>query len=305
MGAANSPAFNFRDVRLAAGPRSASHVLASIRTSAYFPSLVAHLTRADLEAALAFAAELGAAAPQRDRVDDWILERISHMIDLEVAGYSHHGESSRVLLSDAEFPPNPMAGPWAPTDQEWDLIVAENPFCTYADTTGDRYFSARRITDVVDMATFTQTEFYELFDVASMRHNIQMRLPGEGRTHWTLEVARSGKSFSQRDILMLDALRPGLVSYESYRRLAAALATLQVEVPASSNAAELTRRENEVLDLVAAGAANAAIAERLWISPGTVKKHLEHIYAKLEVGSRTAALARTRRSVAATEPHQS
>jgi DNA-binding NarL/FixJ family response regulator len=51
----------------------------------------------------------------------------------------------------------------------------------------------------------------------------------------------------------------------------------------------LTTREAEVLELVAAGLTNAAIAERLWISPGTVKKHLDNVYGKLGVANRTAA----------------
>jgi len=54
----------------------------------------------------------------------------------------------------------------------------------------------------------------------------------------------------------------------------------------------LTTREAEVLELVAVGLSNAAIAERLWISPTTVKKHLENIYAKLGVTNRTAAVMR-------------
>jgi DNA-binding CsgD family transcriptional regulator len=53
----------------------------------------------------------------------------------------------------------------------------------------------------------------------------------------------------------------------------------------------LTAREREVLDLVAEGRTNAEIAERLWISPETVRKHLENVYAKLGVHTRTAAAA--------------
>ena len=45
---------------------------------------------------------------------------------------------------------------------------------------------------------------------------------------------------------------------------------------------------------VAAGLSNAEIGRRLWIEPATVRKHLEHIYDKLGVRSRTAALAKTR-----------
>jgi DNA-binding CsgD family transcriptional regulator len=56
----------------------------------------------------------------------------------------------------------------------------------------------------------------------------------------------------------------------------------------------LTPREREVLDHVEAGEGNIVIARHLGVSPRTVEKHLEHAYAKLGVGSRTAALARIR-----------
>jgi DNA-binding CsgD family transcriptional regulator len=53
----------------------------------------------------------------------------------------------------------------------------------------------------------------------------------------------------------------------------------------------LTARELEVLRGVAAGKSTAEIAADLWVTPATVSKHLEHIYRKLGVASRTAALA--------------
>jgi RNA polymerase sigma factor (sigma-70 family) len=53
----------------------------------------------------------------------------------------------------------------------------------------------------------------------------------------------------------------------------------------------LTPREREILDLVAEGWTNAEIAESLWVSRGTVRKHLDNIYAKLGVHTRTAAAA--------------
>ncbi len=54
----------------------------------------------------------------------------------------------------------------------------------------------------------------------------------------------------------------------------------------------LSERELEVLRLIAAGYSNRAIAERLVIALGTVKRHINNIYGKLGVGSRTQAIAR-------------
>jgi DNA-binding NarL/FixJ family response regulator len=53
----------------------------------------------------------------------------------------------------------------------------------------------------------------------------------------------------------------------------------------------LTAREVEVLQLLAFGHTNKDIAERLFISPDTVKTHLEHIFDKLGASDRTAAVA--------------
>jgi DNA-binding NarL/FixJ family response regulator len=53
----------------------------------------------------------------------------------------------------------------------------------------------------------------------------------------------------------------------------------------------LSQREFEVLELVAAGTTNREAAARLFISEATVKTHLLHIYAKLGVGDRAAAVA--------------
>jgi DNA-binding NarL/FixJ family response regulator len=53
----------------------------------------------------------------------------------------------------------------------------------------------------------------------------------------------------------------------------------------------LTRREAEVLVLVADGLSNQAIGSRLHLTEGTVKSHLARIYTKLDVNSRTAAVA--------------
>jgi LuxR family maltose regulon positive regulatory protein len=56
----------------------------------------------------------------------------------------------------------------------------------------------------------------------------------------------------------------------------------------------LSRREVEVLELVAAGRSNAEIAGELYLSVGTVKAHVHHIFGKLLVRNRSQAVARAR-----------
>ena len=56
----------------------------------------------------------------------------------------------------------------------------------------------------------------------------------------------------------------------------------------------LTEREIEVLELVARGLSTQEIAARLIVAEGTVKAHLASIYRKLDVHSRTQALAAAR-----------
>ncbi|WP_339618385.1 response regulator transcription factor [uncultured Salinibacterium sp.] len=56
----------------------------------------------------------------------------------------------------------------------------------------------------------------------------------------------------------------------------------------------LSKREIEVLERVAAGMSNAAIAGEMFVSQTTVKSHLVHIFSKLNVSSRTAAVSKAR-----------
>ena len=72
--------------------------------------------------------------------------------------------------------------------------------------------------------------------------------------------------------------------------------TSVVAPPSASLAEPLSSRELAVLRLLAAGASNRELGERLVISAGTVKAHLHRIYGKLDVHNRTEAAARARAS---------
>jgi len=98
----------------------------------------------------------------------------------------------------------------------------------------------------------------------------------------------------------LNATRDGTFSDEHRDLLALLARPLGVAVgdPAPGFAVEifgLTVRESEVLELIAQGLTNGQIAVALVISQSTVRRHVEHVLAKLGVTSRTAAALKASR----------
>jgi DNA-binding NarL/FixJ family response regulator len=74
------------------------------------------------------------------------------------------------------------------------------------------------------------------------------------------------------------------------RVLAAYRTPATATLPANGIAEELTARETDVLRLIGRGATNAEIADSLYVSEGTVKTHIGHVFAKLGLRDRAAAI---------------
>jgi DNA-binding CsgD family transcriptional regulator len=185
-------------------------------------------------------------------------------------------------------------------DQEWDgerAVVDDttstdehDPFwrhyassrsCSYPTRTGD-YRSITWTGDFYGQAEWRRTPMYiDVFKPGGADYDLMCCLSPRGtRTPRILFFRNS--AFTERDRLVMTLLRPHLVE-------AWATAGRPAPQPAPS---PLTARQTELMRLVAAGWTNAEIASSLFVSPHTVRKHLENIFARLEVTSRTAAVAR-------------
>jgi ATP/maltotriose-dependent transcriptional regulator MalT len=90
----------------------------------------------------------------------------------------------------------------------------------------------------------------------------------------------TGQNFTERDCLLLTLIYP---------RLAAVHAAVLRQQVGSVN---LTQRQWQVMHLIAVGCTNRQIASRLGLSEGTVRTHCEHIFQRLRVTNRVAAVAR-------------
>ena len=159
--------------------------------------------------------------------------------------------------------------------------------CSYPDRTGDLR-SVMKIADFYSARQWHSTGMYsDIYRPGGMEHELQLCLPapdgqaaGPGRTVRLYFFRGPGPDFSDRDRALLTLLRPHLhqAYLDAERR--------RHPVP------QLTPRQTSLLHLVAVGHTNAQIARRLGISEATVRTHLENIYERLQVSSRTAAVIR-------------
>ncbi|MHB1293786.1 MAG: helix-turn-helix domain-containing protein [Anaerolineae bacterium] len=116
---------------------------------------------------------------------------------------------------------------------------------------------------------------------------VKGRLSGDQWTAWFDDLAVS----SRRGESTLTGRVPDHAAL--YGLLAAPVAP-QHAPPRTALLEPLSERELEVQGLIAAGCSNAEIGRKLYIAVGTVKRHVNNIYGKLQVQSRTQAVARAR-----------
>jgi DNA-binding CsgD family transcriptional regulator len=155
----------------------------------------------------------------------------------------------------------------------------------------DRGRHAHRITDSLSMADFRRTPlFNDYYRPIGLSHALALPVRMDGGELVSFVFNRAGHDFTERELALLDALRRPLARL-FHRAVAAERAPIILSEP-TLVAQGLTPREAEVLQWVAAGKTDRDTAELLGCSPRTVHKHLQRIYAKLGVETRTAAVMR-------------
>jgi DNA-binding CsgD family transcriptional regulator len=239
---------------------------------------VATLTRSEIEALLRFVHH--ASTDERDvAVTPEIVQGLCELVpSAEHVGYAELDWKRRRAryFADGLGAQMNLGG----DDTYWRLY-RQHAVCEYFARTGD--LRTRRMSDLIRPREWRTRELYAEY-YRPLQYEIDLRIPAPAGLTKTFMFRSSRRDFTERDRLVLELLRPHLgaidATYESRRKFA-------IDVP-------LTQREREILGWVEAGKTNAEIAQILWISPLTVRKHLENAYEKLGVRTRTAAVARLR-----------
>ncbi len=154
--------------------------------------------------------------------------------------------------------------------------------CSYPERTGD-WCGVTKTTDFHTLREFRCTPIYvDYYGPPDVDHAIRVCLPdGPGRQLRLIAYrGRGDPDFTECDRGLLTLLRPHLRS-----------AHLKV-LDRRMDKPGLTNRQWELLRLVDAGLSNTQIARHLHLAESAVRKHLENIFRRLQVSSRTAALAR-------------
>jgi DNA-binding CsgD family transcriptional regulator len=243
------------------------------------------LARADLEAILGVLADVDDLDIDEPYPAE-VLASLRALVSCDAVGYQEADLEARRFIEH-----NP-----AETEEDDALYwaVGPCPIMDYRSRTGD--LTAVRMSDIVGRGRYHELPVYrEYFQPVGLDHVLDLGLPAASQHYRSLVLLRGHdvEDFSERDRAVLEMLRPHLRAREALADLhRRARDTDGATTPAEATdeqQASLTAREREILHLVGKGQTNAEIAAELWIRPGTVKKHLEHVYEKVGVAGRTAA----------------
>lgn len=187
----------------------------------------------------------------------------------------------------------------AETAEIFDRLAGENPLIAHYARTGDG--QPVRFSDFLSRRRLHRLALYdELYRPMGVEHQIAFVLPSPPGEVVGIALNRRRHDFTGEEAAMLDLLRAPLrACYQRLverERLTSLLGAYEngEDIAAQLAALGLSERECEVMGVVIGGASNAQVAISLGVSRRTVEKHLQNIYLRLDVTSRTQAIAMVR-----------
>jgi DNA-binding CsgD family transcriptional regulator len=224
-----------------------------------------------------------------------LLPGLAELVGCDALTYNEIEAAPDQLSYYADYP----VGCMDPADREvFEAYLYEHPVLRHFRATGDR--EPAKISDFLSRQEFHRLGLYsEFYRHLPLDDQISLTLPATANGQViAIALNRAGKDFTEADRDVLSAIAGPLSNAvrrgRSRHHARTALATASSPAPA-----ELTDRELQVLQLAAQGRTNLAIARAMSVSPRTIAKHLEHIYRKLGVTSRAAAVYATARAATA------
>jgi DNA-binding CsgD family transcriptional regulator len=202
-----------------------------------------------------------------------VVERLLDLIPADHAGYFEYDFDAKRTCSVEVPPVEPVVA-----RATLDACCSWMPL---RDKTFHRSTVPLKTSDIASPRALRRNPFYiDVLRPEGIEHELKVWLPAPPRTAYAFffERTHGRRDFDERERGLLAMLRPHLAAIRRRRRNALCSA--------------LTERETEILQLVARGLTNSQIAERLVISRATVRTHLEHVFVKLGVHTRTGAVAR-------------
>jgi len=179
-----------------------------------------------------------------------------------------------------------VTNPTAPIDDSdghiWQVLVQERSRCYLYETPERPRTDVVRTFDFYTESEWRSSQVYaETYRVGDeWNHLIAPMTPRNGRPRFLIFMRSLDEGpFSDRDRDLLTLLQPHLTTLADRRQR-------------EQTVRGLTDRHLEVLRHLAAGLSTVEIAEAMFVSPTTVRKHVENIFERLGVSSRAAAVAR-------------
>lgn len=236
---------------------------------------MARISSTDHRAALEFV-HAAAETSGPDPFPEHLLAHLRQLIPCDTVSYGEFEPGRAGYRAATRWTGEPAGAPNDPILEAFHALRAQYPHAPSDPG------AILRWSDKLSRRALRRLELYwEVTHPLGCEHVLTIWLRDESTVFGGLAFDRFRGDFRERDLDLLELLLPHLI------RVAR---TAAQRWPAA--AASLTPREREILAWVARGKTNPQIAGVLHLAPGTVRKHLDNIYDKLDVPNRAAAVTR-------------